>query len=61
MSALFLLLSLWEGDMKTKMRRKGREGGREGRGDSWMAALCASEKEMFSKWLDESFRAGGEE
>lgn len=33
-----------------------RRGGRGGRGDSWMAALYASEKEMFSKWLDESFR-----
>lgn len=33
--------------------------GREGRGDSWMAALYVSEKEMFSKRLDESFRAGG--
>lgn len=31
-----------------------REGGE--RRDSWMAALYASEKEMFSKWLDESFR-----
>lgn len=30
--------------------------GEEGRGDSWTAALYASEKEMFSKWLDESFR-----
>lgn len=52
------LLSLWEGDVTTKRRR---EGGRERRGGSWIAALHTSEKEMFSKWPDESFREEDEE
>lgn len=39
-------------------RHENKDGEKEGGGgrDSWMAALYALEKEMFSKWLDESFR-----